>query len=33
MKNGRVLNNESGLLRVRVDQPACIFFTNKNNAK
>lgn len=24
---------KSGLLRVRVDQPACILFTNKNNAQ
>lgn len=24
---------KSGLLRVRVDQPACILFTHKNNAK
>ena len=29
-KSGRT---KSGCLRVRVDQPACILFTNKNNAK
>lgn len=29
-KSGRT---KSGYLRVRVDQPACILFTNKNNAK
>lgn len=29
-KSGRT---KSGYLRVRVDQPACIRFTNKNNAK
>ena len=29
-KSGRT---KSGYLRVRVDQPACILFTNKNNAQ
>ena len=29
-KSGRT---KSGLLRVRVDQPACIMFTSKDNAK
>ena len=29
-KSGRT---KSGYLRVRVDQPACILFTNKNNSK
>ena len=29
-KSGRTA---SGLLRVRVDQPACILFTSKDNAK